>query len=87
MRLDQTPVYRKTIVPWYDSEIACLILIIFMLLVFLFGFVGLSVARETSEYRSIIWVPGLIVALSAGVIVSTTIRLFLRFANLKNKPR
>jgi hypothetical protein len=87
MRLDHTPVYRKTIVSWYDSEIACIIFIVFMLIVLLFGFLGISVARETSEYRSFIWVPSLIVALSGGVIISTTIRLFSRFANLRNKPK
>lgn len=87
MRLDQNPVYRKVIFPWYDSEIACLIVIVLMFIVFLFGFMGISVARETTEYRSFVWVPVLIVALSGAVILSTTIRLIRRFANLKHKSK
>ena len=87
MRLDQNPVYRKVILPWYDSEIACLIVIVLMFIVFLFGFIGISVARETIEYRSFVWVPILVVALSGAVIVSTTIRLIRRYANLRHKSK
>ena len=32
MRLDQNPIYRKEIVPWYDSDIACMALIGYLLL-------------------------------------------------------
>ena len=35
MRYDQKPVHRKIIVPWYDSEVACLSIICAMILVFL----------------------------------------------------
>ena len=87
MRLDQNPVYRKVIVPWYDSEIACLIVIALMFIVFIFGFIGISVARETTEYRSFVWVPVLVVTLSGAVILSTTIRLIRRYANLKHKSK
>jgi hypothetical protein len=87
MRLDQNPVYRKVIVPWYDSEIACLIVNVLMFIVFLFGLVGISVARETTEYRSFVWVPVMIVTLSGAVILSTTIRLIRRYANLKHKSK
>ena len=87
MRLGQNPVYRKVIVPWYDSEIACLIVIALMFIVFIFGFIGISVARETTEYRSFVWVPVLVVTLSGAVILSTTIRLIRRYANLKHKSK
>ena len=87
MRLDQNPVYRKVIVPWYDSEIACLVVIAVMFIVFLFGFIGISVASETAEYRSLVWVPILVVTLSGAVILSTTIRLIRRYANLKHKSK
>ncbi|RJQ61031.1 MAG: hypothetical protein C4530_06760 [Desulfobacteraceae bacterium] len=80
MRLDQkNPVYRKVMVPWWDSEIPCLFVIIFMLFILLFGMIGLSVAYTTSEYRSFVWVPVLIAALSAAVIFSTTVRLVRRY--------
>ena len=85
MRLDQHPVYRKVFVSWYDSEIVCLVFIVFLFVVFLFGFIGISVARETEAYRPYIWVPILLVVLSGGVIISITIRLIHRFANSKIK--
>ena len=85
MRLDQNPVYRKVIVPWYDSEIACLGLIAFLFVVFLIGFIGISVASENISYGSYIWVPIVLVVLSGGIILSITIRLIRRYANIKNK--
>jgi hypothetical protein len=87
MRLDQNPVYRKIIVPWYDSEIVCLILIAILFAVFLFGFIGISVASENASYRSYIWVPIVLVVLSGGLILSITVRLIRRYAGLKNKQK
>lgn len=80
MRLDKNPVYRKVIVPWYDSEAACFIMIILMGFVFLFGLAGVLATRETVEYREYIWVPVFLMVMSAGVIVSTAIRLAKRYA-------
>ncbi len=85
MRLDQNPVYRKVIVPWYDSEIACLVLIAFLFVVFLIGFIGISVVNESISYGSYIWVPIVLVVLSGGTILSLTIRLIRRYATIKNK--
>ena len=79
MRLDQNPVFRKVIVPWYDSEIVCLAVIVVMGLVTLFGIAGMSVAREIDEFQGYGWVPTLLVVLSAAVIISTTIRLIKRY--------
>jgi len=79
MRIDQNPLFRKLIVPWYDSEAACLIVIVFMFFVFCFGFVGISLARENLEYHEHIWIAALLVVLSGGVIISITIRLIKRY--------
>jgi|TARA_B100001964_G_C14128141_1_gene551553 hypothetical protein len=79
MRLDEKPIFRKIIFPWYDSKTACLLLALFMVLVFLFGIVGLSVSSEIVEYNGFIWVPILLLLLSGWVIVSTMIRLIKRF--------
>ncbi len=88
MRLDlRNPVYRKVYVPWWDSEVACLLVIIFMFVVFLFGMLGISVAHESLEYRPFIWVPVLIVILSATVILTTTIRLIRRYLSVRRKPQ
>jgi len=80
MRLDQNPTFRKVIVPWYDSEAACFIVIVLMFLVFMFGFAGTSVARENVTYQQYIWVPVLLMVMSGWVIVATTVRLIKRYA-------
>jgi len=85
MRIDQNPLFRKVIVPWYDSEAACYIVIFFMFLVFLFGFAGISAARENIEYHEHVWVPVLLVVMSVGVIISTTIRLIKRYSRRFSK--
>lgn len=79
MRFDEKPIFRKIIVPWYDSETVCLLLILFMVLVFLFGIVGLSVSSDIVEYNNFIWVPILLILLSGWVVVSTMVRLIRRF--------
>ena len=80
MRLGQNTLFRKAIVPWYDSETACLIVIVFLVVVLLFGLVGISVARGNVEYHEHMWVAVLLAVLSGAVIVSTTVRLFKRYA-------
>jgi hypothetical protein len=85
MRIDQNPLFRKVIVPWYDSESACFIVIFFMALVFLFGFAGILAARETMEYHEHVWVPVLLVLMSGSVIISTIIRLIKRYSRRFSK--
>jgi len=95
MRLDhRNPMYRKVIVPWWDSEIACLLVIISMFVVFLFGMMGVSVVHGSLEYRPFVWeyrpfvwVPVLVIMLSAFVILSTTIRLIRRYLSEKRKSQ
>jgi len=75
--LYQNPVFRRTISPWYDTEIACIAVAIVMFLTFLFGVAGISVARSASE----LWIPLLITLLSAEVLVSTAVRLVRRYTD------
>ena len=79
MRMDQNPFFRKIIVPWYDSDTACYIVIVCMGIIILFGFSGISVARENPVTHAHIWVPVLLIVLCAGVILSTFIRLLKRY--------
>ena len=79
MRYDEKPVHRTLIVPWYDTKTVCLITIVFMSVVFLFGIVGISVAGERESLQGKIWLPILLVVMSAITIISTAIRLFKRF--------
>jgi hypothetical protein len=49
--------------------------ITFMLFVLMFGLVGISVTREIEKYHDYLWVPVVLVVLSAGVMISAVIRL------------
>ena len=85
MRIDQNPLFRKSFIPWYDSETACIIVIIFMIAVFLFGFAGISVVHEDVRYQEEIWVAVLLVVMSGGVLFTTTIRLIKRYIRRSSK--
>lgn len=80
MPADKNPVFRKAVIPWYDSTTAHIVVALFMLLVSLFAGAGLAVARENSVYRGYIWVPALLLAMSVAVIATTAIRLIKRYA-------
>lgn len=83
MQIEDSPVFRKIVIPWYDSEIACLITLIFLYCVFLFGIFGVSVAREFHEFYKHIWIPVLLTVLSFLAILSITIRLLKRYFQQK----
>lgn len=85
MRLHQNPVFRKVIIPWYDSDTACIIVILFLLGVLLLGVLGIWVASETDKYHEHIWLPITLVILSGSVIVSTIIRLMKRYSDRFSK--
>ena len=78
IQLDPNPFFRKVIVPWYDSEVLCIAVIVFNVVVVLFGLAGIVVASETPAYRDDIWVPAFLVVLGSIVIVSISIRLIKR---------
>ena len=79
------PVFRKAVIPWYRSGKIYVFAIIFMLIVFLFGIAGISVAREFEAYSGYVWVPALLVVMSAIMIVSTTFRLIKRYTTRTSK--
>jgi hypothetical protein len=79
MRYDERPVHRRLIVPWYDNRLTCLGVILIMLAVFLFALAGISAAGESPIRYKVIWLPVLLMGLSASVIISTAVRLFNRF--------
>ncbi len=86
MRLDPSPMYRKVIIPWYDSETVCVFMIGCMLLVFLFSLAGLSVSYENPDYHKHIWVPVLLILLSSCIIISTSLRIARQyFYNFKKE--
>jgi len=78
MLSDRSPVFRKIIIPWYHSRKAYILVLIVMLLVLVFGILGITIAGEKSEYLDYVWVPLLLVFLSGIIILTTIIRLFRR---------
>ena len=78
MQLDQNPVFRRIISPWYDSTMACWIVLVMMLVVFVFAAVGIAVAQQTIEFRGHLWLPLILMLLSGSVMVSTLFRLLKR---------
>lgn len=79
MLLDPKPVYRKVIIPWYDSEFVCVATLFFTGFVLFFGVCGIHVAYETPGCRQYIWIPGMLFATSLIVFISVSIRLITRF--------
>jgi len=78
MRLDPNPSFRKVIVPWYDSGSIYVAVIVLMIFAFLFSMAGVSLAISQDTCRPHIWLPVLLLFLSASVIVSLTLRLLKR---------
>ena len=79
MRSNRSPLFRKTISPWYDSETLCVVIIVLMVLVLLFSACGLWIVRNNAEYRSHLWVPASLLLMCVYVILSISIRLSRRF--------
>ena len=78
MPSNKIPVFRKAANPWYQSKMIYGITITLMMLVLLFGLVGISVTRKIEQYHEYVWIPVVLVVLSSGVMVSAIIRLIRR---------
>ena len=81
MPSEKSPVFRKPVIPWYQSKTAYILTIVFMLIVFLVGLSGISVTREVDEYNGYVWIPSLLVVLSGCLIIINTIRLVRRYTS------
>jgi hypothetical protein len=75
MSSNKIPVFRKAANPWYQSKMVYGLTITFMLFVLMFGLVGISVTHEIDKYHDYLWVPVVLIVLSAGVMISAVIRL------------
>jgi hypothetical protein len=72
--------FRKAFIPWYDTEPAMFLTLVFAVAVLLFSIVGVAAALDTPRYHAIIWVPCLLGVLSLASTISTLIRLIRRGA-------
>ena len=81
MPSEKSPVFRKPVIPWYQSKTAFILTIAFMLVVFFVGLVGISVTREYEAWSGYIWVPALLVISSGCMIITNIIRLIRRYTS------
>ena len=79
MRIEQNPLFRKVIVPWYNSKAACRVIIICTLFTLLFGLIGISTANATESYNDYIWIPVVLTVLSGIVLTAAIIRLVKQY--------
>jgi hypothetical protein len=79
MRLDPNPLFRRVITPWYDSELACWIVMLVMVVVVVFSCIGIFVSRQYPGFNAYTWVPVLLLILSLWVLVSVAYRLIQRY--------
>ncbi|AOY60066.1 hypothetical protein [Desulfococcus multivorans] len=87
MPLYENPLFRETVVPWYDSTLACIVTMAVMAGGFIFGVIGYLTALETPESHRYAWVPVLLAGMSLAVILSIAVRLFLRCARRRKQRR
>lgn len=78
MQIDNNPMFRKIPIPWYDSNVICILAALLTLAVSLFSIIGMHVGL-TYSHILIIWIPGLLFALSTSVFLSLVIRLARRW--------
>ncbi len=79
MRREKSPVFRRAIIPWYDSNRVCWIVVSFTLATAVFSAVGIFAALEEPAYQNYFWLPLLLLLLSTGIAVSTLVRMFRRY--------
>jgi len=78
MRLDPNPLFRRVIMPWYDSTPVCWILLAAMLALVFFSITGIMVAQNTPGYNRFEWVPWVLLSLSVIMGLSVTWRMVQR---------
>ncbi|MEJ2096181.1 MAG: hypothetical protein P8Y38_03370 [Deltaproteobacteria bacterium] len=78
MRDDPNPLFRKIIAPWYDSELACVLTMVLMVVTACFGGLGIAVAVQNPVYAELVGLPLLLLIMSLYVLISSGVRLFRR---------
>lgn len=81
MQIGRNPIHRRIITPWYDTDLVCWIVVLALLPILLFGLAGLRVAHTDASYQGYAWVPALLLALSALLIVMNLARLLTRWVS------
>jgi hypothetical protein len=71
--------FRKAFIPWYDTELSLILTLIFAVVVLLFSMTGVAAALDTPRFTDYTWFPGLLMALSLILTISSLIRLIRRW--------
>lgn len=79
MRLDPNPLFRRIIMPWYDSTLLCWMLLLCMVALLLFSITGIVVAMDNPDYHRYVWVPWVLASLCFFVGFSVAYRLVRRY--------
>lgn len=87
MKLHQNPSFRKVVLPWYDSDLFCIVISIFMAMVFFFSGIGIRVALENAEYQGHDWVPLVLMVLSGVVLATNVIRVLIRMVRRRTEGK
>ena len=85
MRLDPNPLFRRIIMPWYDSTPLCWCLLLAMAALVVFSATGVAVALDNPAYQRYVWMPCTLLALSLFVLLSVALRLIRRRMLHKNE--
>ena len=80
MQVDENPFFRKSFIPWYASDAACVIKALTMLVIVLFAVDGIKTARQVEAYNEYIWIPGLLFTLSTVVFLINFLQIIKRFS-------
>jgi hypothetical protein len=78
MQIDTYPVYKKAYTRWYDATAVCLLTLLFLFSVCGFSVVGIGLALETPGFEGHVGLPVTLLLLCVPVILSISVRLFLR---------
>ncbi len=65
MKLEDNPVFRKRIVPWYDAPTVTWIRMGVLMCLMGFSIAGIQVVQEEPAFKPYLWIPMLLAALSA----------------------
>jgi cytochrome b subunit of formate dehydrogenase len=85
MRLNSNPLFRKIIIPWYDSPPVCWVLIATMVVLVLFSITGIIVAEYNPEYAGFVWVPITLLLLSLFMVFVLCGRIIRHYNQLREE--
>ena len=78
MQLDHNSFYKNSIIPWYDSNTLCLVIILLMGSVLAFAGIGVWVAMTEGDYAAHVWSPATLAGISGCVMFKTVFRMIGR---------